>query len=390
MTDSLPPRSGGDVNLILTERRKVTTMAATYYTIKKNRIKTAYTIGIEPQDDYKTLYLNEEPVRRLYLKAIDSAKEGSQWGRFSFNAELTESMALYVYVAAVDINTIYDKEGTYKIDDIIGSDEVPDTEKKELLRQMGSQRFVGKTDILLYGLEGRYLFLLIEVVGEGTGSLSRLRVDVRGDNFMDTLPEVYRERDGFLHRYLSVFSSLYNDMEDNIDHLPDLLDPDTASVDVLLEFGRWMGIDLSGNFLSEDAIRQLVRESYRLNRMKGTRACLQRIFEIVLGEKVVILEQNTIRAFPGATEMDPRLKDSGIYDVSVLIKKPLSDTDRHQLLHLVRQFVPLRTKLHLIQLKNSGVLDADTYLDMNAVLTEDVLGVFDDNMVMDDDVILDE
>ena len=365
-------------------------MPATYYTIRKNRIKSAYSLGIEPDDDYKTLRLTEEPVRRLYFKAIDSAVEGSQWGRFSFDATLTENMALYVYAAAVDINTIYDENGTYQIDDIIGSEEVRDKDKKDLLKEMDAQRFVGKTDILLYALKGRYLFLAIEVVGEGTGSISHMRVDARGDNFMDTLPEVYRERNGFLHRYLSVFSSLYNDMEDDIDHLPDLLDPDTAPVDVLLEFGRWMGIDLSGNFLSEAAIRQLVRESYRLNRMKGTRACLQRIFEIVLDEKVVILDQNTLKAFPDAVEIDPRLKESGIYDVSVLIKKPMSDTDRHQLLHLVRQFVPLRTKLHLIQLKDSGVLDADTYLDMNAVLTEDVFGVLDDNMLMDEDVILEE
>ncbi len=366
-------------------------MPDTIYSIRKNRLKTAFMDGIIPEDDtYDKLLLVEAPVRRLYLKAIDSAEDSSDWGRFVFDAAITENMAMYVYAAASDIATVYDENGTYNIDDILGSDEVSDAEKKKLFKGMDSKRFVGKSDVLLYGLKGRYLYLCIEVVGDGSGSISKLRVDARGDNFMDTLPEVYRERNGFLHRFLSVFSSIYNDFEIEIDQLPELLNPDTAPPEVLLEFGRWMGIDLSGDFLSEEAMRTFVKEGYRLNRMKGTKACLQRIFEIVLEEPVIILEQNTIRAYRvDADALDTIARSGGIYDVTVLIKKTLSDTDRHQLLHLVRQFVPVRSRIHLIPLKDSGVLDTDIYMDMNAVLSEELYGTFDDNMELDDDIIMD-
>lgn len=363
-------------------------MPGVHYSIKKNRLKKAYMTGIEPVDDYASLKLTGETARRLYLRAIDSADAGSQWGRLSFDAVLTENMAIYVYVAATDLDTVYDASGTYRIDDLLCSDEVRDAEKKELLKGLEVQRFVGKTDILLYGLQGQYLYIAIDVIGDGEGELSNLRVDARGDQFMDTLPEVYRERDGFLHRFLSVFSSIYNDFDKRIDELPDILEIDNAPKEVLLEFGRWMGIDLSGDFLSEDAIRQFVREGYRINRMKGTRECLLKIFDIVLGEPVIILEQNTIRAYPEALEADPRIKSSSIYDVNILIKKQLSDRDRHQLLHLLRQFVPVRTRLHLIQLKDSGVLDTDIYMDMNAVLGEETYGFFDENMELDDDIIM--
>ena len=365
-------------------------MPAVYYSIKKNRLKTAYMTGIEPRDDFRVLRLTEEPVRRIYLRSIDGAEEGSTWGRLTMDVDLTENMAIYVYAAAVDINTIYDENGTYKIDDLLCSADMADEMRKTLLEDMGALRFVGKTDLLLYGLKGRYLYLAIDVIGEGTGSISNIKVDARGDNFMDTLPEVYRQRNSFLHKYLSVFSSIYNDLEKDIDDLPELLDPDKASVEVLLEYGRWMGIDLSGNFLSEQAIRRFIKESYELNRMKGTRACLKRIFDIILGEDVIILEQNTIRAYGADVEVDSRLSTNSIYDVNVLIKTPMSDTDRRQLLYLVKQFIPVRTKLHLIQLKDSGSLDSDTYLDMNATLTEDTIGFFDEDMVLDDDIIIDE
>ncbi len=344
--------------------------------------------GIVPQDDYEVLTFTDTPVRRLYLQAIDSAENGSRWGRFSFDADLTEDMAIYVYAAAVDINTVYDNETTFSMDDILTSGEFSDVDKKALLSEMEVKRFVGKTDILLYELEGRYLFLAIEIIGDGEGSLSKLRVDSRGDNFMETLPEIYRQRNSFLHRFLSSFSSIYNDFEDEIDRLPEILDPKKAPTDVLMEYGRWMGIDLSGNFLSDEAIRLLVKEGYNLNRMKGTRACIKRLFEIVLGEQVIILEQNTIRSYPGADEY-PWLKTDSIYDVNILVKTPLSDNERHQFLYLLKQFVPIRTRLHLIQIKDSGVLDTDTYLDMNAIITEETYGSFDENMELDDDIIMD-
>ncbi|MBQ7677505.1 MAG: hypothetical protein IJT32_04655 [Lachnospiraceae bacterium] len=363
-------------------------MPAKHYSIKKNRLRAAYMTGIEPVDDYAGLKLTKETARRLYLKAIDSADAGSQWGRLSFDASLTENMTIYVYAAATDLDTVYDENGTYRIDDLLCSDTVRDIQKKELLTGLSAERFVGKSDILLYGLTGQYLYIAIDVIGDGEGYLSNLRVDARGDQFMDTLPEVFRERNGFLHRFLSVFSSIYNDFDRQIDELPDILEIDNAPKEVLLEYGRWMGIDLSGDFLSEEAIRRFVREGYRLNRMKGTRECLMRIFDIVLGEPVIILEQNTIRAYPEALEADPRIRSSSIYDVNILIKKSLSDRDRHQLLHLLRQFVPVRTRLHLIQLKDSGVLDTDIYMDMNAVLGEEAYGIFDDNMELDDDVIM--
>ncbi len=363
-------------------------MPAIYYSIRKNRLKKAFLDGIEPIEDYGRLRLADTPVRRMYLQAIDSAEDKSQWGRLSFDAELTEDMAIYVYVAAVDNNTVYDRNGTYRIDDILCSDTVSDVDKKTLLSEIGAKRYVGKTDILLYELEGRYLFIAVEIIGDGEGSLRKFRVDAHGDNFMDTLPEVYRKRNGFLHRFLSSFSSLYNDFDEEINDLPQMLDPQKASTEVLMEYGRWMGIDLSGNFLSDEAIRLLVKEGYNLNRMKGTRACIKRLFEIVLGEEVIILEQNMIRSFPGADEY-PWMKTDSIYDVNILVKTKLTDNDRHQLIYLLRQFVPVRTRLHLIEVRDSGVLDTDTYLDMNAILTEETYGSFDENMELDDDIIMD-
>lgn len=368
-------------------------MPSVVYSVKKNRLQRSYMRGFEMDPETNIMYFDPETsFHRLYLTKLDSAGDDATWGRLSMAVSLQETQVLYVYAMAKNVDTIYDENGTYEIEKLLLDPEYPDEAKKKLFHEGRAERFVGKDDILLYGLNGRYLFLCIEVVGTGEGSISRIRVDRVGDNFMDTFPAVYRQRDGFFHRFLSVFSTIYNDMEHEIDRLPELLDPDVCPAVCLPVYASWLGIDLSGDFLSEKAMRTFVKEAYNLNRIKGTRRCLMRVLEIVLEEKVIILEQNTIKAYLERGEMisDTGLAQTSIYDVNILIRKSLSETDRHQLLYLLGQFKPVRSRLHLVQLRDSAVLDTDIYLDMNAVLAGDTLGIMDEDMEMDDQVVLDE
>lgn len=368
-------------------------MPSANYTIKKNRLERSYLSGFLMDEESGRLYYNENTgIHRIYIDAIDSATEDAEWGRLSFAMELPENMALFVYAFAANNDTWYDENGyTHNYMDIFMSDEVPDEEKKRFFSQENGARFVGKNDILLYQLKGRYLYIAIEILGVGDGYLDRLRVNRKGDNFMDAFPSVYRERDSFFHRFLSIFSSLYQDLDYKIDRLPELLDPDICPRECLTVYAGWLGIDLSGDFLSEEAERKFVKEAYNLNRMKGTKACLLRVLEIVLDEKVIILENNTIQSYLERGEMtDMELVAGGIYDVNILIRTVLSNTERHQLLYLLDQFKPLRSRLHLIQLRDTPILDDEVYLDMNAVIAGDNVGIMDSEMEMSEEIILDE
>ena len=75
------------------------------------------------------------------------------------------------------------------------------------------------------------------------------------------------------------------DFQEKIDNVAELLNVETAPVQLLPVFCRWMGLDVSGDFLTEERMRTLVREAYQLNRTKGTKETLLRVCEIVLGEK---------------------------------------------------------------------------------------------------------
>lgn len=366
-------------------------MAAMNYTIKDNRIERSFLQGMELSGDVGIAFDENEPIHRMYLDRIDGAMSAAEWGRLSFNISMNETQVLYVYVSARDVDTWYDENGTYSIMDYLKDPDVPDSDKKRFFSDDKSERYVGKKDILLYGLSGRYLFVCIEVLGAGDGYLSHIHVDRKGDNFMDAFPAVYRERNGFFHRFLSIFSSLYNDLEHEIGRLPELLDADVCPAECLDIYAAWLGIDLSGNFLTDDSKRKFVKEAYNLNRMKGTKACLLRVIEIILDEKAIILENNTIKSYMEKGEMEnTEIVSGGIFDVNVLIRSPLNDTERRQLLYILDQFKPIRCKLHLVQLRDTPILDDEIYLDMNAVVSGDYVGVMDDDMTISEDVILDE
>ncbi len=368
-------------------------MARINYSIRKNRLERSFLSGMEIDEENGGLMFDGGTgIHRVYLDVIDSATEDATWGRFSFSAGLQENMALYVYAFASNQDTWYEDNGTvFSIQDMLFSDEVPDEDKKRVFSGDNALRFVGKQDMLLYGITGRFLYLAIEVLGSGDGFLDHLKVDRKGDQFMDAFPAVYRENNSFFHRFLSVFSSIYNDLDHEIERLPDLLDAEKCPRECLKVYAGWLGINLSGDFLTEEAERTFVKEAYELNRRKGTKGCLLRVLEIVLGETPVILENNTVRSYLEKGEMQgAEGMTGGVYDVNILIRTPLSETDKQQLMFLLNQFKPIRTNLHLVQLKETSVLDDEVYLDMNAVIAGETVGVLDDNMVIAEDVILDD
>ncbi len=108
--------------------------------------------------------------------------------------------------------------------------------------------------------------------------------------------------------------------------------------------------------------------------MKGTKWALQRIVDILVGEDSVIVEN--------------RLQDGGIFDVTVMINQKLSEDLRHQLMFLLDQFRPLRTRIRLLQMEKEAVMDGNSYLDMNAAIPKQKHVVLDEEAIYDGAITL--
>ncbi len=346
-----------------------------WYSIKNNRIKQGYMEGFNVAAG-DTLELDETKRDHfVFLKPIDGVSDDATWGRLSCNLLLSEEIVCYIYVIASNTLDIVVGEGqSIRLDQILCGQETDTYRKVSLLSNLGAKRFVNTSDMLLYELKGRYLFIALEMLGSGKASIGNIRVGVRGDNFMGAFPEIYRERNSFFHRYLSIFSSIYNDISEQNEKLYEILDLDKCSPELLEMYGSWFGIDLRGGFLPEDVLRTIVKEAYQLNRMKGTRKVLERILEIMLGEDAILLEN--------------RLQDGGIYDVTILINRKLTEQLRHQLTFLLDQFKPIRTRIRLLQMEKEAVMDGNSYLDMNATIPSEKHVVLDEEALYDGAITL--
>ncbi len=355
-------------------------MGGVVFSIRKEQLEKALYKGMSYREDGSVTCEGDGGVHYLILPPLDSGIEDCPWGRFRYSLKLPENSVCYLYTAAC--NEEGDRE--YLMDP-----QVSLTDKKRYLSSIGCLRFINKPDVLLYEIEGRYLWIAVEVLGEGA-ELSGMEIQVPGDNFMDVFPEVYREKNSFFHRYLSILSSIHNDFQEKLNHREDMLDVEKASGKLLELFLKWMGIDVDGGFLDEDDLRRLLRESGDLIKYKGTRKSIESICELFVGEKPTILERSTMQKYVRNTEQGiyDDLYGNSPYDVTLVMTNIVDEHRKEQLLHLLRQFKPIRCRLHILFLKPRGVLDEHTYLDWNAVTFSQEEGNLDASTLLDGAIIL--
>lgn len=355
-------------------------MAGIQYTIRRNRLKKALLYGMEPDGGDGLRSVREDETCYFVLPLIDSGVQDCPWGRLRFELTLPENCVCYLYVAASD-----QRQG----EEVMLDAGTGLMEKKRLLQKLQGLRFINKQDVLLYEITGRYLWIMAEVTGKGV-TVGSLRVEAPGDNFMQTFPEVYREKNSFFHRYLSVYSSIYNDFQEKLDGREELLPVDEASEELLELYAGWLGIDVNGGYLGEETLRALLREAPELLRRKGTQYCVERICDILLGEIPVVAERSQMQRYvrrPEKEHYDALYGDSP-YDVTLLLEHYVDEKRKEQLLHLLSQFKPLRTRLHLVFLEPEGVLDEHNYLDRNAVIFTQEEGELDAAQLADGTIIL--
>ncbi len=346
-----------------------------YYSVKKNRIKKGCIKGFILEEDGRLIFDKEAREHSIFFRPFDGVEAGSTWGRLSCSLLLSEQIVCYIYVIAYDnVDFSVDNGKHDSLTSYLCDPEEQTNKKIQMLQSLGAKRFVNTDDALLYELSGRFLFIGIEMMGAGDASIENIRVGVRGDEFMEAFPAVYQERNNFLHRYLSVFSSIYNDYSEQNDRLYEMLDLDKCDAELLEMYGSWFGIDLKGGFLPEETLRSIVKDAYKLNRMKGTKWAIERIMEIIVGDDFVLLEN--------------RLQNGGIFDVTILINQKLSEELRHQLMFLLDQFRPLRTRIRLLQMEKEAVMDGNSYLDMNAAIPRQKSVVLDEEAMYDGAITL--
>lgn len=134
------------------------------------------------------------------------------------------------------------------------------------------------TDALLDDAEGRYLGVELGLVGTDATSprVSSLRAFLPRQSYLRYLPAIYdteSEDRSFLERYLSIFESVFVDVEAGIESLPQFLDPGGVPPEFVGWLGSWLASETDSAWPTA-ARREFLARAPELYRLRGTPAGL--------------------------------------------------------------------------------------------------------------------
>ena len=336
------------------------------YSIREYQLNRGKGTGIDI--DGASLRSERQGERVIYLPALDGAEYGIKWGRFHYECEMEEDAVVLIRTLAFE-------------------NKKSEAEIKEAFRTV--EPSVNHKDILLFDRIGRYLYIMIEVVGNGAARISGMKVLNPGDNFMNTFPEIYRVNNSVFHRFMAIFSTIYNDFDEEIENVDRLLDIDNISKELLGRYASWIGISLDKSIPIE-AYRKLLKEAYYLNSIKGTEEVIRRIVKIMTGCECRIVERVFWNGEYLETnrEMVDKLYGSEDNCVTVLINGQ-EDVDKTKaLLALLNQFKSARVKLSVVYTADSNILDSYSFISENTRIGSENEGVIGSMVSMGEGFVL--
>ncbi|KNY25330.1 phage tail protein [Pseudobacteroides cellulosolvens] len=354
---------------------------------------------------------NEGLLNNTYIKDeglfIDASKRGSYYS-FSFDSQengtvwhminiWSNKMDFEVYYYASDNKQCIKKNADKKIDIdkfMLDSSYEQDEkekcleefwEKKKDVRKMSftmsDDGYSGNMSSLFVDTAGRYLWIRIkvpEVMGDDIKDLiiKKIRLYYPRTSFLSYLPRVYQndaESRDFLDRYLSIFGTIYDEFEEEIDNISKYFDPDAVEDEYLKWLSSWLAI--TSDDIWDKKRRELLKKAPEIYKIRGTKRAIEQMIELYTGERPKIVEYFEYKEFL----KDPDQKDRLInlfgndpYTFSVLISSECVKENHQKIAvrKILMEEKPGYTETRLILLKNSIELDGHTYLGINSIFME--------------------
>lgn len=309
----------------------------------------------------------------FYIAPVfDSGEEANTWQSLNLTGTFHDCKLEVVAAAS---------ETDYR--EYIEDEKVPMTDKEELICSFDAVRKVNTTDLLLTGIQGRYLYLFIKVSGQMDCefNIQMAVAEFPKNSFLQYFPEVYQTENDFFERYISIFQSMYLRMERQIDGLPVRLDYEKAEFDNLCELAEWIGMD---EVLVQEAVREgetnklreLIAHANEIQSAKGTPKALKLVLQILYNEKLKLLEYfkwyEYLENRPEELTLYRKLYGRDSSCLTILLESQddteLTEAKRKSMRKVVSRMLPFGMNCNLIFLRSSCHMDTHCYLDHNSRL----------------------
>lgn len=340
------------------------------------------------QQDTLLLDVSRHTVGFACIHAIDGGAPGFLWKRIQVGCRLPEGSTLRVYAYASDSKSWGEWPN---LDTALCAMQGSYHELRKMLDPIFGEP-VGKSGDFLVRRTGRYLWLMFELMSSGAESpaIESVTLWLEGDHMTDYLPAIY-QNDDFTSRFMSVFNSMFLDMEQRIYDLPGLLDSDTADEKMLRNLASWVCLD--GERATAEELRRWIPSALDDFENMYTVEGISRSIKRITGRTPILVEHHQVDP-NSPTCINPniyrKLYGDDPFRFFVLMDEdtfPRRD-DIEDFLERMQTLIPAGTELKLILLKKCIQLDWHTYLGVNSFVGSYVPVAVDENTTIHFDTVI--
>jgi phage tail-like protein len=154
--------------------------------------------------------------------------------------------------------------------------------------------FADTHDLFIGGPASRYLWVGALFLGDGreTPIMPQIRLEFDHHTYLDELPAIYQtepaSRD-FLLRFLALTETLFQDLENGIQGLSRLFDPNAVPKEFLPWLATWLALALDENW-DEAQQRRLLASAFQRDGWRGTPGGLRESLRLLAGVAGIIQE----------------------------------------------------------------------------------------------------
>lgn len=280
----------------------------------------------------------------FFSRIFDSKTEEMPWQRMKFN------------VGECDFKvSVYASDEEPKFTEIIADKDMSPEMKQKNMSDFLVLEKSNFNDIFLYGIKGRYLWFCIDMQhkSDEINEISDIFIYFDGENFIKYLPSIYQnsqDDDGFLSRFLMVFQSFYEDINDKIENESQIYNPmNTKYLQFLSEL---VGLE-EIHMWSEAMLRNLIKDVKNIYKIRGTREGLLQIITLFTGGGTFVYED----------------KQDGFTCVNILIKENYLK-EQNTIRKIAQRVVPVGVSFNITVLKDHVLLGSSTYIGVNTRLIQ--------------------
>ncbi len=329
---------------------------------------------------------NKSGENGVYIsQSFDSLQTETVWHRLRLDADIPASAIYKLRVYSSDTTEIMipvpgtKGRSAVDINDYIFNPDIDINRKIDMFADIGAEIYENPTDILLYGLKGRYLWVCLEIINYEQEELSikSMKIEFPQISFVNYLPEIYREneeKNSFLARFVGIFQSMYVDLEDKIDYTPLKFDTDRTTKDFLNWMADWLSIK-DASIWGEKRLRQLIKEAVKIYKMKGTKRAIAKVVQEYAGIEPIIVEQFDVKSnmyYDKQRMIVENLFGNNGYVFTVMISENyVKDTESYiELLRVINGVKPVDSICNLVVLSDQIYLDYHCYMGINSFVTK--------------------